>query len=575
MMWGVFVKTTRRQRGDKRYEYLSLVEAVREGGKVGHRTLLRLGEVSALRESGQLDRIIAALVAHAQRPWTPLDEAEAASARSVGAVEAVGAVWDALGLEAHFAEVARTRRLSYPLGDAVLAMVANRLAEPCSKRRLPEWLAEDVAMPAGFVAPSLDQLYWALGQVEAAKADTERHLYARLTDLANLDLRLVCYDLTSTYFEGAVKPSEAFPSRAFGFSRDHRSDRPQIVIGLLTTGDGIPIAHHVFAGNTADVTTLPAVLDDLRQRFGVGGICVVADRGLVSADNVEALGAQGFSHVLATRLHRDPACAAALEASARRDATWVAVPEANSAACDVVVDGRRHVVVASFERHHRDTTRTAELVARTEERLRALERRVRDGQLVDAAKIGRAAQRILGEGGVGRLFDVEMGKARFVWHYDDEAMAYEELLAGRYVLTTSLTIAEAPTAAVVRAYRSLLETEDRFRVLKDFLHLRPVRHWTERRVRGHVAVCVYAAVIEALVARALRQADVRDPDVADQHLSARRAFRELGRIRAITLDVDRSTVELTTRPSFLQARILAALGVDTSGWDKAHITARG
>jgi transposase len=570
----VFVKTTRRRRGDKRYEYLSLVEAVREGGKVGHRTLLRLGEVTALRESGQLDRIIAALVAHAERPWAPLDQATVESARSVGSVAAVRSVWDALGLGSHFAEVARTRRLSYSLSDAVFAMVANRLADPCSKRRLPEWLAEDVTMPAGFATLELDQLYWALDQVQAVKAETERHLYARLTDLANLDLRLVCYDLTSTYFEGAVRPSKAFPSRAFGFSRDHRSDRPQIVIGLLTTADGIPIAHHVFAGNTADVTTLPAVLEDLRERFGVGGICVVADRGLVSAENVETLGTQGFAHVLATRLHRDPACAAALEASSRRDASWVAVPDASSAACEVVVDGRRHVVVASFERHHRDTTRTAELVARTEEKLRALERRVRDGELRDAAKIGRAAQRILGDSGVGRLFDVEMGERRFLWHYDEEAMAYEELLAGRYVLSTSLTNAEAPTAAVVRAYRQLLETEDRFRILKDFLHLRPVRHWTERRVRGHVAVCVYAAVIEALVARALREAGVRDPDVADQHLSAPRALRELGRIRAVTLDVEQSTVELTTRPSFLQARILAALAVDTSGWDKAHITPR-
>ncbi|MGH9190316.1 MAG: hypothetical protein ACRD0Q_09845, partial [Acidimicrobiales bacterium] len=133
---------------------------------------------------------------------------------------------------------------------------------------------------------------------------------------------------------------------------------------------------------------------------------------------------------------------------------------------------------------------------------------------------------------------------------------------------------EMSAAAVVRAYRQLLEVEDRFRVLKDFLHLRPVRHWTETRVRGHVAVCVYAAVVEALMARSLVDADVRDPDVADQHLSAPRALRELGRIRAVTLDVEASTVELTTRPTALQARILAGLGVDTTGWDKAHITSQ-
>jgi hypothetical protein len=278
--------------------------------------------------------------------------------------------------------------------------------------------------------------------------------------------------------------------------------------------------------------------------------------------------------VLATRLHRDPTCAAALEASTAPDALWVPVPEARSAACDVVAEGSRCVVVASLDRHRRDTRRTAELAERTADKLRVLERRVRDGALVDPAKIGRAAQRILGASGVGRLFDVEMGKARFLWHYDEQAIAYEELLAGRYVLTTSLPSSEMSAATVVRSYRQLLEVEDRFRVLKDFLHLRPVRHWTERRVRGHVAVCIYAAVVEALVARALREADVLDPDLEDQHLSAPRALRELERIRAVSLDVEASTVELTTRPTFLQARILAALGVDTSGWDRAHITSR-
>jgi len=217
MMLAMFVKTTRRKRGDKSYEYLSLVEAVREGGKTGHRTLLRLGEVTALRESGQLDRIIAALRAHAERPWAALDEATIESARSVGTVAAVRTIWDRLGLGAHFDAIARDRRLSYSLGDATFAMVANRLGDPCSKRRLPEWLACDVAVPGGFVAPELEQLYRALDQVQAAKEQTETHLYARLTDLANLDLRLVCYDLTSTYFEGSVTPSARFPSRAFGY----------------------------------------------------------------------------------------------------------------------------------------------------------------------------------------------------------------------------------------------------------------------------------------------------------------------------------------------------------------------
>ena len=568
----MFVKTTRRKRGDKSYEYLSLVEAVRDGDRTGHRTLLRLGEVSALRESGQLARIIAALEHHLHRERVELDALSAKDARAVGAVAAVRTLWCRLGLDAHFAKLGAERGAEV-LEDAVFAMVANRLVDPCSKRRLTEWTGRDVVMPAGFSAPSPDQYYRALDAVAAAKEATESQLYATLTDLTNLDLRLVCYDLTSTYFEGSRRSTERFPSKAFGYSRDRRSDRPQVVIGLLCTSDGTPIAHHVFAGNTADVSTLPSVLGDLADRFGVGRVCVVADRGLISEDNVQVVAGQGFDHVLATRLHRDATCAEALTASADPDAVWVPVPAARSAACDVTLDdGRRAVVVASMERHHRDAVRTAELVARTETRLLALEARVRNGQLVDAGKIGRAAQRILGPSGIGRLFDVEIAEGRFLYHYDEDAFAYEQLLAGRYVLVTSLTPEQATTAQVVTAFRQLQAVEQRFRVLKDFLHLRPVRHWTERRVRGHIAACVYAAVIEALIGHALADADVRDPDLADQHLTPTRALRELSRVHAVTVDAAGHRIDLVTRRSPLQARILAALDVDTASWDQAHIT---
>jgi hypothetical protein len=566
----VFVKTTRVRRGNKSYEYLSLVEATRDGGKVGHRILFRLGEASALRASGELERIIGALSAHAAGRWLPIDRVAAEAAPALGSVAAVDTVWRRLGLDRWFESVGAERGADR-LADAALAMVANRLIDPCSKRRLPEWVEADVTMPTGFTAPAIDQYYRALDAVADSKETTETELFAALCDLANMDLTLVCYDLTSTYFEGDRRPSDRFPSKAFGFSRDHRSDRPQVVLGLLCTTDGLPIAHHVFAGNTADVTTLPTVLGDLAERFGVGRICVVADRGLISADNVDVVAGHGFDHVLATRLHRDPSCREAVEASAAPTATWVPVPAANSAACDITLtDGRRAVVVASFERWHRDTMRTAELVAKTEAKLSALQRRVHDGELVDASKIGRAAQRILGASPVARLFDVEIAEGYFLYYYNDDAFAYEALLAGRYVLTTSLTAAEATTAQIVGMYRQLLAVEHRFRVLKDFLHLRPVRHWTERRVRGHIAICVYAAVIEALIEQALRSADVRDPDLPDQHLTAARALRELHRIRTVTLTAGDHTIDAVTRRDSFQQRICDALGIDTTSWNHAH-----
>ncbi|MCA1707103.1 MAG: IS1634 family transposase [Actinobacteria bacterium] len=567
----MFVKTTVRRRGDKEYRYLSLVEAVRVEGKNTHRTLLRLGEVSELAASGQLDRIIDALSAHAKGTWLSAVELEATDAPALGAMAAVHAYWRRLGLDAHFSALGEARGAEH-LDDTVFAMVANRLLAPCSKRALPEWLGADVVAPEEMMVPSVDQCYRALDAVAEAKEATENHLYAALTDLTNLDLRLVCYDLTSTYFEGERRPSERFASRAFGYSRDHRGDRPQIVIGLLVTSDGIPIAHHVFAGNTADVSTLPGVLDDLKARFGVGGITMVADRGLISEDNVRALSEKGFGHILATRLHRDHDVAAVLEASTRPEASWEPCPEANSAVCELSHEGRRYVVVASSERHHRDAVRTAELVERTSAELRTLEMRVRDGRLRDKAKIGQAAGRILARSGVARLFDCEIDEGHFLYHYDEVALDYEEqLLAGRYVLATSLSLSQASAPEVLRAYRRLLEVESTFRVLKNFIALRPVYHWTEARVRAHVAVCVLGLVIEALIEADLRRSDVRDPDLPDQVLSPRRVLRELGRIRAATIVAGDRRIDVVTRRSPLQARVLAALGVDTSAWDRAKV----
>ena len=252
---------------------------------------------------------------------------------------------------------------------------------------------------------------------------------------------------------------------------------------------------------------------------------------------------------------------------------WVELPQPGTRAADITLeDGTRTVVVESDARVGRDTRRTTEIINMAETGLLALEHRVRTGRLKDPAKIGRAAQRILNTSGVGRLFDLEIGPARFLYHYNQEAQAYEKALAGRYVLTTSLTPAQADTTEVVAAYRQLQAVETKFRVLKDFLRLRPVRHWTEQRVRGHVAICVYAALLETLITQTLAAGDVRDPDLEDQHLTAARALRTLNRVRRVHLATDRHQITLTTRRTPLQTRVLAAVGVDTRTWDKAAIT---
>ena len=551
-------------RGDKRtYRYLSLVESYRENGKVSHKVVARLGEAEEMKASGELRRLVSALGQHLDGASSELT---VDSAPSIGATAAVHEYFARLGLNELFGELGATRRAKN-LADTVFAMLANRLIEPSSKRRaITDWLDRDVVLPSGVTTPSLDQCYRALDALCAGKSALETHCYERLTNLTNLDLRLCCYDLTSSYLEGDPRSSLRFPSKAFGYSRDKRGDRPQVVIGLLVTGDGTPIAHHVFAGNTKDASTLESVMADLQNRFGVGRIALVADRGLISEANLESVAAAGFDHVMATRLHRDTDVAQVLEVAATMK-RWVRVDE-TTRAVEITHGQRRYVVVDSGERHRRDEHRREELLSRTEDQLIALAERVRERKLVDPAKIGAAADRILRDSGVARCFRTIVREGEFTWDYDQTALHYEEeLLEGRYVITTSLAKTQASTVQVVRHYKSLLNVERRFRVLKDFLALRPIHHFTENRVRGHIALCVLAAVMESLMGRDLATANVMDPDLTEQVLSPRRALRELERIRAVQLVAnDGSTRQIITKPNAAQSTVLAAFGVNTKTW---------
>jgi transposase len=160
----------------------------------------------------------------------------------------------------------------------------------------------------------------------------------------------------------------------------------------------------------------------------------------------------------------------------------------------------------------------------------------------------------------------------FSWDFDEKARRYdEELLCGRYVITTSLDASEVDCAQVLRYYRSLQNVERRFRITKDFLALRPVFHWTEDRVRGHVALCMMAATIEAVIAKDLVAAKVMDPNIAFQNMTPRQALAELAEVRLELVSAGERSIELVSRPTQLQAKVLRALDVDTSSWGQATV----
>ena len=165
-----------------------------------------------------------------------------------------------------------------------------------------------------------------------------------------------------------------------------------------------------------------------------------------------------------------------------------------------------------------------------------------------------------------------MKKGFFSWEFDEKARRYdEELLCGRYVITTSLSATEASAAQVVRYSGVLSHVERRFRVMKDFLSLRPMFHWSEERVRGHVGLCVLAATIEAVMAKDLVKAKVMDPDLPFQSMTPRRALALLKEVHIQHLAAGTQQIKLVNRRNALQAKVLKAFRVDTSTWSKAEI----
>jgi Transposase DDE domain len=391
-----------------------------------------------------------------------------------------------------------------------LALIIARLLDPAAKLATARMLNAATACHS-------------LGEELGLGAVTAKELYATLdwlgreqlfieNTLARRHLRdgaLLLYDVTSTYLEG-----RHCELARYGYSRDHRGDRPQLVIGLLCTSDGCPVAVEVFAGNTADPATLAPQIARIKQRFGLRHVVLVGDRGLITAARLEeTLRPAGLQWITALRAPQIQALARAdgplqLSLFDTRDMAEISSPD---------YPGERLVVCKNPLLAAERTRKREALLMGTEIALKRIQAGVEREKhpLRGAAAIGRAVGAVLGKYQVGKHFHVEIGEASFSFSRNETVIAAEAALDGIYVLRTSLTAEQADAATTVRAYKSLAHVERAFRSLKRTdLELRPVFHWTAPRVRAHVLLCMLAYYLEWHMRRALAPMLFDDHDPA-------------------------------------------------------------
>jgi Transposase DDE domain len=442
------------------------------------------------------------------------DGLEFTESRPLGGIWVLDALWSGLGIGKEMRRLLRGRRLDDSAERVLFALVANRALAPSSKLAAARWISEDVLV-AGLDEASGDACYRAMDWLLEIRGDLERKVFDNLADLLNLEVDLLFFDTTSTYFvtededepvardtggmpvagddagnggeEGGQREPAGF--RTWGKSKDHRDDLPQVIIGMAVTRDGIPVRVWCWPGNTSDSALIRQVKDDMRD-WCLSKVIWVADRGFTSAANRRYLRKGGGSYIIGERLRSGSAeAAAALSRQGRyKDVAGnLKVKEVR------IAEDERFVICFNPEAAERDAAVRARMIAQLTEAIGGSDQLSRDRRAelrgVLSTKPGLNRYLRVTPGGLLRA-DAAKAKA-------------EENLDGKYLLRTADPKMSAEDIAL--GYKQLLEVERGWRDMKQVIDLRPVYHRREDRIRAHVILCWLALLLARIAENACGQ----------------------------------------------------------------------
>jgi transposase len=359
-------------------------------------------------------------------------------------------------------------------------------------------------------------------------------LYHRLRDLFSLKPEMVLYDITSTYFEGAGPHDFA----KHGYSRDGKSQNVQVIVGVVMVA-GWPIAHHVWAGNRIDHSTVQDVISDLRKRFEFSRLVFVGDRGMVTDENIESITKDQQGYLVGIKRRRNAKLDGWLDAV--DDTKWIDCPggintqerkadpprtraqEVSSGDSEI-----RVIVIDSDERRGYEQAKREQAMERARQKLEKLKERVASGALKRPEKIGAAVERVMQKYHGYRYFDWKLEGGSLEFSESEKHLGREKKIEGRYVIMTSekgLSVLDA-----VAMYKELTDVESGFRQLKDVMAMRPLYHQIEPRVKAHIFVAALALLVQRLLGRRLKEAGV--------DLSPARAMQALSTVRLVTFHLE-------------------------------------
>ncbi|MDP3404386.1 MAG: IS1634 family transposase [Brevundimonas sp.] len=539
----MYLRTIQRRNKDgSTVRYVQLAHNVRHPGSGNSvaKVLHSFGREDALDRDG-LERLVGSISRYLgiAGPASADGDGEGlsvVSSKRLGGAWALDGLWRRVGIDQMMTRLAGGRRFGTDMERVLFALVANRALEPSSKLAATTWLAERVAID-GLEVMDADAAYRAMDWLLEIEADLAEAVYWSVADLLNLEVDLLFFDTTSTYFETeqADEPAEGATVgfRTWGKSKDHRDDLPQVVIGMAVTRTGIPIRVWSWPGNTGDQGLIRQVKDDLRA-WKLGRVVWVADRGFSSAQNRRYLQRAGGNYIIGEKLRGDSAEAAAALSRQGRYRKVAGNLEVKEVVIDDGTMRDRFVICRNPEAVERDRTVRDQLLAQLADAIDGTDTHDPHDRAALAAKLPAGLRRFLRTTPTGLL------------RIDRAKVAAEENLDGKFLLRTSDPTLSAEDVAV--GYKQLLEVERGWRDMKSTLELRPVFHRLEDRIHAHILLCWLALLL-------IRIAETETGD------TWRNLRNTLDQIHLVELAGTTGRVLQRSELTSTHTRILAALGV--------------
>ena len=534
----MYIRVTKNQRG---HAYYHLVESYRQDGKVKQRVLLSLGRV----EENKLEELSKAINKHLEtvNVFNLAKEIDIASTYILGPLLVLERMTNELGVTEILKKITRDHeRLQFDFQKVIFTQLCSRFIKPVSKLALYDnWIER---LYPGMIDHDIElqHIYRSLDLLAQHKSEIEKFLYQWEKDLFTINVDVVLYDLTTLRFESTREDMDEL--RRFGYSKEMRTDCTQVVLGLLTDTNGIPLCFEVHPGNTFEGNTLSSIVEKMQKKFAIRRFIFIADRGLFSFDNLDHIRNSQGEFIVGLKM-------GSMEKEVQEDFyqiknfTWI---NEELAVYETKLREDRCIITWSKSRAERDRKTREDVIEKIKKKIAANKKK---------------AKKLITNRNYKKYIKIE-GKDQCELNH--KAIAEEATKDGFFGVITNVTTMSP--GEIVMNYKQLWKVEDAFGEIKGTLKTRPMFHWTDDRIIGHLVLCFLAYLCEAHLTKALRDSNellekksITNKTIKPRQLTVVQAMDELAQVMAIPVKVRKETIWVRTDIPTNAANLMKAIGM--------------